>query len=97
MVAGGNVQQDFRQDYGVQSDGSITVPMVGRVVVGGQTLAQTSKQLGDALILHRIFNDVTVDVTATVFHRVLTAAEKAQIDRAPDTAEGRAVKSQSLY
>ena len=95
--SGGRLQNEFDREYAVQPDGAITLPLLGRVIVGAQTLDQTSKQLKDALVLHRLFTDASVDVTATIFHQVLTAAEKAQVATLPDDSVGRAVKSQALY
>lgn len=95
--SGGRLQNEFDREYAVQPDGAITLPLLGRVIVGAQTLDQTSKQLKDALVLHRLFTDASVDVTATIFHQVLTAAEKAQVATLPDDSMGRAVKSQTLY
>ena len=70
VYSGGVSQSEFRlSDYTVQTDGSITLPLLTKaVVVGGKSVADADAAIRKALLDARQFGDCNVDITVMGYH-----------------------------
>ena len=69
-LAGLVAAQNQRQGYTVQDDGDIAIPDVGRIMVGGMTLAQAEDAIFDRLIEARIDPSFSLEVAEFNSQRV---------------------------
>jgi len=70
VCSGGVSQPDFRlTEYTVQTDGSITLPLLSKAVaVGGKSVADADAAIRKALLDAKQFDDCNVDITVMGYH-----------------------------
>ncbi len=69
VFSGGNSQPDFRaQPYTVQVDGSITLPLIKPIVVGGLSVTAADNAVRKALLDAKQFVECTVDIVVMGYH-----------------------------
>ncbi len=69
VFSGGNSQPDFRnQDYTVQTDGSIALPLIKPIIVGGLSVTAADAAIRQALLDAKQFVECTVDVVMMGYH-----------------------------
>lgn len=70
VYSGGVSQQDFRlSDFTVQTDGSITLPLLSKPVqVGGKSVADADAAIRKALLDAKQFEEANVDITVMGYH-----------------------------
>lgn len=69
VFSGGQSQQDFRaNDYTVQTDGSVALPLIRPIKLAGLSVTAANEAVRKALLAEKQFEECTVDIVMMGYH-----------------------------